>query len=110
MKRRRASRIDQHDRAADESATYYALNSAPAYNMFGSPDFRDADGREYRIAFKPGDSTHSYSAARALVSLRATRDDTGELLHADATADDLIADYARREVPIECITGPDDTT
>lgn len=108
MKRRRES---QNARAGDKAAaaTYYALNSAPAYHMFGAPDFRDATGREYRVAFAPTDASGTgdphTAASRELVALRASRNDAGALALPEATADDLLAHYAVRSVAVAHVDG-----
>jgi len=98
MKRSHSKRVKQYIRGQDSGGAYYALNSAPAYAMFGGADFRDTEGRSYRIAFAPSDRTAHATASWGIVALRAARDaDTGALLRPDATADDLLAQYATME-------------
>jgi hypothetical protein len=53
--------------ATEAGAAYYALHPHPAYVMFGTPDFVDELGREYRIAFHAGHEP----AVLALLRLRA---------------------------------------
>lgn len=108
-KRIQAKRILQQRRAHEVIPDYYALHSAPAHHMFGTPDFVDTAGREYRIAFEPTSGPNP-PVSRALVDLRATRTDRDSILAMpDATADDLLARYAADNIGVSCVRGRDGT-
>src|SRR5688572_1352890 len=89
------SRVEQLRNAREKNPRYYAEHPHPSYNQFGSPDFIDELGREYRIAFDIPLGQHA-SVSEALVSIRATRGAEGELTIPDADIDDLLLFYLNK--------------
>jgi hypothetical protein len=82
--------------ATEAGREYYATHTHPAYNMFGTPDFVDTDGREYRLAFHVDGGREL--AVTALIRLRAARAE-----HTRATMDDLLVDQVARAIPTNTV-------